>query len=293
MIGKKVAHYTVLEHIGGGGMGVVYKARDSKLKRIVALKFIPPVVALDPATKERFIREAQAASALQHNNICAIHEINESDDGRMYIVMDYYEGESLKLKIEKGKLKIEEAIKYIIQIARGLQKAHEKGIIHRDIKPANIIISESGEVKILDFGLSKVKGQSEITKTASTPGTITYMSPEQIWGAPIDLKMDIWSLGVVFYELITGKRPFQGEVDQAILYSISKEDPTPASAIRNDIPKPLEQIIDKMLQKNPKKRYQSIDEPLPDLSEINEGKNSNYKFGSNRKKEYDNLVLSV
>ncbi len=268
MIGKTISHYKILEELGRGGMGIVYKARDLKLDRFIVLKFLSPHLTTNEKEKQRFIHEAKAASSLQHHNICTIHEINETDDGQLYIVMDYYEGETLKLKIEKGKLKIKDAVDYTIQIAQGLQKAHEIGIVHIDIKPVNIIISETGEAKILDFGLSRVNGQSEITKTRSTPGTITYMSPEQIWGASIDLKMDIWSLGVVLYELITGELPFQGDVNQAILYSISKEDPKPASAIRKDIPKPLEQIIDKMLQKNPKKRYQSLDELLHDPSNI-------------------------
>jgi len=262
MIGKIVSHYKIIERIGGGGMGVVYKAEDTKLKRIVALKFLPPAFATDPTTKERFIHEAQSASALQHSNICTIHEIGETEDGQMYIVMDYYEGETLKLKIEKGKLKIDESMDIAIQIAQGLYEAHQKGIVHRDIKPANIIVTDKGEIKILDFGLAKFKGQTKITKTGSTLGTVAYMSPEQARGEEVDYRTDIWSLGVMLYEMLTGELPFKGDYDQALVYSILNEKPEP---LHDDTPIELATIIEKCLEKNPAERYQNVDEFIFDL----------------------------
>jgi serine/threonine protein kinase len=180
MIGKIVSHYQILEKLGEGGMGVVYKAEDTKLKRTVALKFLPPELTRDPEAKERFIREAQAASALQHHHICTIHDIDETPDGQLFIVMDCYAGETLKQKISRGPLEIGEAIDLALQIANGLERAHEEGIIHRDIKPANTIVTDRGEVKILDFGLAKLAGQAQLTKDNSTLGTVAYMSPEQL-----------------------------------------------------------------------------------------------------------------
>jgi len=185
MIGKTISHYKILEKLGGGGMGVVYKAQDLKLDRFVALKFLPPAFSLDEEAKQRFIHEAKAASSLEHNNVCSIHEIDETDDGQIYIVMSCYEGETLKKKIERGLLKIDDAINIAIQTTEGLCKAHEKEIIHRDIKPANIFITNDGVVKILDFGLAKVTGQTKLTQMGRTVGTVSYMSPEQTIGEKI------------------------------------------------------------------------------------------------------------
>lgn len=246
-------------------MGVVYRAEDTKLKRSVALKFLPPAFATDPTLKERFIHEARSASALQHSNICTIHEIDETVDGQMYIVMDYYEGETLKSKIEKGKLHIEEAINYAIQIAQGLQKAHEKGIIHRDIKPANIIITNDGEAKILDFGLSKFKGQTKITKTGSTSGTVSYMSPEQTRGEEVDYRTDIWSFGVMLSEMVTGELPFGGDYDQAIIYCIMNEEPKSLTELRDETPPELQRIVQTTLAKNIEKRYKDVGDLIADL----------------------------
>ena len=262
---KTVSHYKIIEKIGEGGMGIVYKAQDTKLKRTVALKFLPPELTRDPEAKERFIQEAQAASALQHNNVATIHEINETEEGQMFICMDCYEGEILKNKIQKGSLKLEEAIDIAIQIAEGFKKAHEKGIVHRDIKPANILITDDGVVKILDFGLAKLKGQARLTKIGTTVGTVAYMSPEQVKGEDVDHRTDIWSLGVVLYEMITGQLPFKGEYDQAIIYSIMNEEPEPMTGLRIGVPIELERIVNKTLAKNPKERYQRISELLVDL----------------------------
>jgi len=277
MIDKTISHYKILERIGEGGMGIVYKAEDTKLKRLVALKFLPPTFVADPTTKERFIQEAQAASSLQHNNICTIHEIDQTTpapgelgEGQMYIVMDYYDGETLKLKIENGKLVIEEAIDYALQIAQGLKEAHLREVIHRDIKPANIIITNKNEAKILDFGLSKFKGQTKITRTGSTLGTVAYMSPEQARGEEVDHRSDIWSLGVLFYEMISGQLPFKGEYEQTVIYSILNENPAPLTGLGSSESKELEQILQKCLEKDRSERYQHIDELVADLTRLKE-----------------------
>lgn len=265
MIGKIVSHYKIVEKLGGGGMGVVYKAEDTKLKRTVALKFLPPVYSFDKEAKQRFINEAQAASALQQHNICTIHDVDETKDGQIFICMDCYEGETLKKKIERGQIKTDESIDIIVQVATGLQKAHEKGIIHRDIKPANIFITNDGVVKILDFGLAKLSGQTMMTKMGETVGTIAYMSPEQTRGELVDNRTDIWSLGVVLYEMLTRNLPFKGDYDSAMIYSILNEEPKHLTDLRTDVPKEFQQIIDRCLSKNPAERYQSIDELLDDL----------------------------
>jgi serine/threonine protein kinase len=270
MIGKTISHYRIIEQLGAGGMGVVYKAEDTKLKRTVALKFLPPELTRDPDAKSRFIREAQAASSLDHPNICTIHEINETEPapgepgGQLFIVMACYEGETLKLKIEKGKLKIEEAIDYVIQIAQGLARAHEEGIVHRDIKPANIVITDRGEVKILDFGLAKLAGQAQLTKDSSTLGTVAYMSPEQLSGKEVDQRTDIWSLGVVLYEMLTGHLPFKGDYEQAVVYVILNEEPKSLGNIQAE----LQDILKKALCKNPDDRYQHADNIIEDLKSI-------------------------
>jgi len=265
MIGQTISHYKILEKLGGGGMGVVYKAEDTKLKRTVALKFLPPVYSFDKEAKQRFIQEAQAASALQQHNICTIHDVDETKDGQIFICMDCYEGETLKKKIERGQIKTDEAIDIIVQVATGLQKAHEKGIIHRDIKPANIFITNDGVVKILDFGLAKLSGQTMMTKMGETVGTIAYMSPEQTRGELVDQRTDIWSLGVVLYEMLTRALPFKGDYDSAMIYSILNEEPKHLSDLQTDLPIEFQQIVDKCLSKNPSERYQNIGELFNDL----------------------------
>ena len=211
MIGRTISNYQILEKLGEGGMGVVYKAQDTRLDRAVALKFLPAELTSDPEAGQRFVDEARAASALDHPNICNVHDIVQTDDGRIFIVMAYYEGETLKNKIDRGPLTIEEAVDIAIQLAQGLAKAHEQGIVHRDIKPANLIITSDGTAKIVDFGLAKLTGIG-LVQTTSGKGTIAYMCPEQIRGHPVDHRCDLWALGVLLYEMLTGRLPFQGRV---------------------------------------------------------------------------------
>ena len=267
MIGKTISHYKILEKIGEGGMGVVYKAEDTKLKRTVALKFLPPELMRDTEAKERFIQEAQAAAALDHPNICTVHEIDETDD-KTFIAMSYIEGYSLKDKIRAGALEIDEALEIAIQVAEGLKEAHEKGIVHRDIKPANIMLTKKGQAKIMDFGLAKLAGGIDLTKTATIMGTIAYMSPEQAKGEKVDYRTDIWSLGVVLYEMLTGELPFRGDYEQAVVHSILNEEPKPIAELRPDLPSELQDLLDRAMTKSPENRYQSAEKIVKDLASI-------------------------
>jgi len=269
MIGQTISHYKILEKIGEGGMGIVYKAEDTKLKRMVALKFLPGELMRDPEAKERFLTEAQAAAALNHSNIVTVHEIDEHKD-RVYMAMELVQGEDLKEKIRSGPLTIDEILKIARQIARGLREAHEKGVIHRDIKSANIMIAEKNHVKIMDFGLARLKNQTGVTRAGTTLGTAAYMSPEQAQGAVVDHRSDIWSLGVVLYEMVTGETPFKGEYEQAVIYSILNEEPEPVSSLHADVPPELERIINKTLAKNPEERYQTADHLLADVKKLKE-----------------------
>ncbi len=246
-------------------MGVVYKAEDIKLKRHVALKFLPPDLTRDKDASQRFIYEAQTASALDHQNLSTIHEIDEDGDGHTFICMAHYDGQTLKDKLMHAPLSAEETVDIAIQIAEGLAKAHGQGIIHRDIKPGNIIVQSDGTVKIIDFGLSKLLGVQNITSSGRASGTVAYLSPEQAKGNPVDHRADIWSVGVVIHEMLTGKRPFAGEIDQAVLYSILNEEPEPISNVNDNIRSELQMVISKALQKAPKDRYQSLAEMLQDL----------------------------
>jgi len=270
LIGQVVGHYRILEKLGGGGMGVVYKALDTKLDRSVALKFLPPHLSMDEEAKARFIHEAKAASALDHVNIGYIHEIDETDDGQLFIAMAFYAGETLKKKITRGPLPIDEALDYAVQIAEGLGRAHEAGIIHRDIKPANVMVTEEGLVKIVDFGLAKMADVS-LTQTGTTLGTVAYMSPEQAQGEAVDQRTDLWSLGVVLYELLTGERPFRGDYAEAIIYAIRHDEPEPITALRPEVPEDLARIVENLLRKDREARYASAEALLADLQAIKQG----------------------
>jgi serine/threonine protein kinase/Tfp pilus assembly protein PilF len=295
MIGKTVSHYRIVEKLGEGGMGVVYEAEDAKLHRAVALKFLPSELTRDAEAKERFIQEAQAASALDHQNICNIHEIDETSEGQLFICMAYYEGETLKEKIGRGPLDAHEAIRIAMQVGQGLAKAHSHGIVHRDIKPANIIVTDDGVAKILDFGLAKLAGQIRLTKVSSTLGTVAYMSPEQAGGREVDRRTDIWSLGVILYEMLTGRLPFKGEYEQAMLYSIMNEAALPLAAIRRDVPKELQSVFDKALAKKPESRYQHIGEMLADLEscEKNLGGASSVLMSARPKRSAKKLIMAA
>ena len=262
MEGQTLSHYRVLEKIGGGGMGVVYKALDTHLDRHVALKLLPPELTRDIDARERFVLEAKAASALDHPNICTIYDIDEAPDGQMFIAMAYYEGETLKQRVEDGPLPVEQALDIAIQVAQGLEKAHESAIVHRDIKPANLMLTRDGLVKIVDFGIAKLLGVTGPTQTGTTLGTVAYMSPEQIAGENADGQSDVWALGAVLFELLTGHPAFKGESQWAVMNAISNRDPGPPSAVRADIPPEADAVVKRALERDKSQRYQSAAEFL-------------------------------
>lgn len=268
MIGETVSHYRITRQLGAGGMGIVYEAQDLDLQRTVALKFLPPESTRDPEAKARFLHEARAASALDHPNVCNIHEIGETGDGQLFLVMACYQGETLKDAISRGLLPLAEALVLARQLAEGLAAAHEQGIVHRDIKPGNVFVTASGLVKILDFGLAKLSRQPQLTKPGTTLGTASYLSPEQVRGESVDHRCDVWCLGVSLYEMVTGRLPFPGEYAQAVVYGIMTEDPQPVTALRAGVPLDLDRIITKCLAKNPNERYQHLDDFLVDLRAV-------------------------
>jgi serine/threonine protein kinase/Flp pilus assembly protein TadD len=271
LIGRTLSHYRIVEHLGGGGMGVVYKAEDTKLGRTVALKFLPPEWSRDPDARERFLREARAASALEDSRICTIHDIDETDDGQLFIAMAFYEGESLKKRLERGRLPIGEAVDIAIQVAEGLERAHSAEIVHRDIKPANLMLTGHDEVVIVDFGLAKLAGDLTLTKPGSSLGTPHYMSPEQSRGERLDARTDLWSLGVVLFEMLTGERPFAGENHTSVARSILDDEVPDVRKLRPDAPASLGAIVAKALEKNVDRRYRSAGELLADLRNLKEG----------------------
>ncbi|HUF10383.1 MAG TPA: serine/threonine-protein kinase [Rhodothermales bacterium] len=261
MIGTVVSHYEILEQLGGGGMGVVYTARDTKLGRLVALKFLPPELGRDADANARFMQEAKAASGLDHPNICTIYEVGEAEDGRLFIAMAHYAGQTLKYRLSDGAIEEPEALDIARQIAEGLRAAHKKGIVHRDIKPANIMVLDDGLVKILDFGLAKLPGVLSLTQAGSTIGTAGYMSPEQIRGEEVDGRTDLWSLGVVLFQMITGRRPFEGDYEQALTYAILNQE----AEIPGDVTPETGDILRRLLEKDLRNRYASAEELLADL----------------------------
>jgi serine/threonine protein kinase/tetratricopeptide (TPR) repeat protein len=274
MIGETVCHYRIIEELGSGGMGVVYRAEDTRLKRTVALKFLSPELTRDEHAKHRFLAEAQAASRLDHPNIITIHEIEETKDGQLFLVLSCYEGETVEDRLEKGPMPVDEAVGLAIHVARGMEAAHSKGIVHRDIKPSNVFLTDDGRAKILDFGLAKLAGQTRITRVGSTVGTVAYMSPEQAHGGDVRAPTDIWSLGVVLYEALTGGLPFPGERPEAVLYSVVHEEPEPLGALRHDVPPELEAIVNRCLRKKPDERFASAAELVSALEQLGLGSTS-------------------
>ncbi|MDH3217276.1 MAG: protein kinase, partial [Candidatus Krumholzibacteria bacterium] len=267
MIGKTISHYKILEKLGEGGMGVVYKAEDTKLKRHVALKFLPPQLTADKEMVIRFEREAQAAAALSHPHIITIYEIGEFED-QVYICMEYVDGDTLREFMAGKPLPLDRALEIASQVAEGLSKAHQADIVHRDLKPDNILIDSDGRVKIVDFGLAKLRGVTQITKEASTVGTVAYMSPEQARAMDVDRRTDIWALGVILYEMITGRAPFMGERTENIQYAIVNEKPDAITGLRTGVPVKLEGLIDKAMAKRADERYPHVEDLLVDLRVI-------------------------
>jgi formylglycine-generating enzyme required for sulfatase activity/dienelactone hydrolase/predicted Ser/Thr protein kinase len=260
-------HYKINKILGRGGRGVVYLADDTRLKRPVALKFLPPGLALDEDIRRRFIIEAQAAAALSHPNICTIYEVDDQAE-KAFISMEYVEGENLREKVAKGSLPFDHVLDIALQVCAGLDEAHKKGIVHRDIKSANIMLTAKGQAKIMDFGLAKVAGTAMFTKEGSTMGTVAYMSPEQAKGEAVDARTDLWSLGVVLYELASGKLPFRGDLESAVIHNIIHEEPKPLKAIVPKVPEEFERIVRRALKKQAEDRYGSAAEMLADLRKL-------------------------
>ncbi len=263
-IGQTISHYKITEKLGEGGMGVVYKAEDLRLERTVALKFLGSSALEDDEPKARFIHEAKAAAALNHPNICTIYEIDQAD-GQPFIAMECIEGTSVKQKVESRPLPLDEALDIAIQAAQGIHAAHRREIVHRDIKSANIMVGSEGLTKVMDFGLAQLAGRTKLTKIGSSLGTPAYMSPEQALGEKVDHRSDIWSFGVVLYEMVTGQLPFKGEVEAAVAYGIVNEEPEPPTGLRSGVPIELDRVVSKALAKSREERYQHIDELLVDL----------------------------
>jgi serine/threonine protein kinase/Flp pilus assembly protein TadD len=266
--GRTISHFVVHEALGAGGMGVVYRAEDTRLGRAVALKFLLPHYSLDSSAKARFVREAHTAAALDHPNLCAIHEVGATDEGWMFLAMALCEGETLRARLARdGSLVMQEALEIARQIAEGLQAAHAESVVHRDLKPANVMLLPDGTVRILDFGLAKARDQS-LTETGAHFGTVSYMSPAQARGEQVDGRADLWALGVVLYEMLTGQKPFRGAEDVAIAHAILHDTPEPPSTLRADLSAPVESLVLRLLQKDPAKRYATASELLHDLVRV-------------------------
>ena len=267
MIGKTVSHYRITEKLGEGGMGMIYRAFDTKLNREVAHKFLPPGLAAEDTDRERFLREARAAAALNHPNVCVIHEIDDSSE-HPFIAMELIEGITLRKLLREGPLETETVIDYALQIAEALSAAHQKGIVHRDIKSENIMVTSSGQVKVTDFGLAKIRGAAGITRSSSTLGTIAYMPPEHLKGEQVDARADIFSFGVLLYEMLAGRLPFSGEYDSAMIYSILNEEPEPVQKYRPGISSEMLHLLGRALEKDPGQRYQSAADMIIDLKRM-------------------------
>ncbi len=265
MVGKTISHYRILEEVGKGGMGVVYKAEDTKLRRVVALKFLPQHLNLNDTEQARFLQEAQAAATMNHPNVCTVYDIID-ESGQQCIVMEYIDGTTLKERMPAKS--VQEALAYAVQIGDALKEAHAKGIVHRDIKSENIMVDRKNQIKVMDFGLAKLRGAMKLTRTSSTVGTLGYMAPEQLQGGEVDTRSDIFSFGVVLYELLTGRMPFHGEHEAAIMYSIVNEEPRALQSLRTEISPELERIVRRALEKDPEDRYQHVDDMVSELRRL-------------------------
>lgn len=264
MIGQTVSHYRIVAKLGEGGMGVVYRAEDLTLGRQVALKFLPSGLSNDPTSRRRFLQEAKAAASLDHGGICTVYEAGEADD-RLFIAMALLEGKTLKQRIAEGPVPLPEALQIASQVATALHVAHSKGVIHRDIKPANIMLAPDGQAKLMDFGLARIAGTTQLTRSGSMVGTVAYMSPEQARGEEVDLRTDIWSLGVVLYEMVSSRLPFRSDHEQATIYAILYVEPDPVQCHRPDIPSRLGQVVTIALRKDPRERFQDMEGLLSEL----------------------------
>ena len=271
--GDEIGHHKILGQIGVGGMGVVYQAFDTRLQRNVALKFLPASMYKNASSRERFMAEARAASQLDHPNICVIHDIGETSDGHLFITMPFYGGETLAARLKRGRLKIDDALGLVIQVADGLAAAHAHDIVHRDIKPANIMLTQNGVIKILDFGIAKVT-DVHLTSTGVGVGTLAYMAPEQMHGQEVDARADIWALGVTLYEALTGQTAFTGEGTSQVVEAVLDNSSEPATLLSNQIPEELYAILSKAMQRNRDTRYASMSSMLDDCIQLQDRLNT-------------------
>ncbi|HTY59466.1 MAG TPA: serine/threonine-protein kinase, partial [Bacteroidota bacterium] len=267
MIGRTVSHYTILDKLGEGGMGVVYRARDLTLNRVVALKFLPPHIGGDPDESARLLQEARTASGLNHPGICTIHAIGEHE-GAHFIDLEFVDGRTLGNILGQGGLPLERALDYALQICDALQEAHANGIVHRDIKSENVMVTARDRIKVMDFGLAKLKGSAKLTRPLSTVGTLAYMAPEVVQGGEADARSDLFSAGVLLYEMLAGSLPFRGDHEAAVIYSIAHGTPEPLSRLRREVTPDLERIVNRALEKDPAKRYQTAAEMGEDLKRV-------------------------
>ena len=275
LVGRTISHFEIVRHVASGGMGVVYQANDIRLNRIVALKFPLPHLQLDRAVKERFLREARSAGSLDHVNLCTVFEAGESEEG-VFLAMPLYPGETLKERLARGRLSLEDALAIAAQVAAGLACAHAAGVIHRDLKPGNVMLLPDGTVKILDFGLAKA-GDASRTKSGVTLGTVSYMAPEQIRGKTVDARADLWSLGVLLYEMLTGVRPFTGEHEVSIANAILTAEPKSPASLRQDLPRSVQSLVTTLLQKDPRARYQNALDLVADVAAIRKGDMASFR----------------